>query len=85
MEDHPPLMTHRKIGYFDVEGTCYVAKPGYWRGKYVISEDGDELQDKSCTSLHDNEKDACAEGLALGIAAARQLMKEREGIDPGDE
>ena len=47
-------MAHRKIGYFDVEGTCYVAKPGRWRGKYVISEDGDELQEKLCTTLHEN-------------------------------
>jgi hypothetical protein len=53
-------MTHRKIGYFDVEGTCYVAKPGRWRGKYVISEDGDELAERLCVTLHENEEDACA-------------------------
>ena len=75
-------MTHRKIGYFDVEGTCYVAKPGRWRGKYVISEDGEEVREKLCPGLHDNEQEACDEGLQAGIKAARQLMKEREGFDP---
>lgn len=78
-------MAHRKIGYFDVEGSCYVAKPGRWRGKYIISEDGDELKEKLCATLHDNEEDACAEGLRLGITAARQLMQEREGFDPGED
>lgn len=78
-------MTHRKIGYFDVEGTCYVAKPGQWRGKYVISEDGEEVEERLCKTLHGDEETACAEGMTLGVAAARQLMKEREGFDPGDE
>lgn len=78
-------MAHRKIGYFDVEGSCYLAKPGRWRGKYVISEDGEELKEKLCVTLHENEDTACAEGLKLGIEAARQLMKEREGFDPGEE
>jgi len=78
-------MTHRKIGYFDVEGSCYVAKPGRWRGKYVISEDGDEIQEKLCSTLHEREEDACEEGLRLGIKAARTLMKEREGFDPGED
>jgi len=77
-------MTHRKIGYFDVEGTCYVAKPGRWRGKYVISEDGEEVREKLCVTLHENEDEACAEGMRLGIEAARELMREREGFDPGE-
>jgi len=54
------------------------------RGKYVISEDGEELKEKLCVTLHDNEADACEEGMRLGVAAARQLMKEREGFDPGE-
>ncbi|MDR6936094.1 MULTISPECIES: hypothetical protein [unclassified Luteibacter] len=78
-------MAHRKIGYFDVEGTCYVAKPGRWRGKYVISEDGEEVAEHLCKTLHEDEEQACQEGLTLGITAARQLMKEREGFDPGEE
>jgi len=63
-------MTHRKIGYFDVEGTCYVAKPGRWRGKYVISEDGDEIAEKLCVTLHENEEDACAEGMTPSTISA---------------
>ena len=78
-------MAHRKIGYFDVEGTCYVAKPGRWRGKYVISEDGEEIKEKLCPELHENEDDACAEGMKAGIRAARRLMQEREGFDPGED
>ncbi|MBB3229116.1 hypothetical protein FHW69_003768 [Luteibacter sp. Sphag1AF] len=78
-------MAHRKIGYFDVEGTCYAAKPGRWRGKYVLREDGDEVLEKLCVTLHESEADACAEGLKQGIVAARRMMLDREGFDPGDE
>lgn len=70
-------MTHRKIGYFDVDGSCYLAKPGRWRGKYTISEDGEELTEHLCKALHENEEDACAEGLQLGVSEAKRLLRER--------
>ena len=50
----------------------------------MISEDGDELKEKLCTTLHENEEDACAEGLRLGIEEARRMMIKREGFDPGE-